>query len=237
MTDGTKRKRQLPALGTLLLYGAAIYQATQYSHAATLIDPSPLGQAGGLVAGLVVNVSLAYAASKIPSLSTRTKDGKPGKRERLANAGMIGLLLLSPLLVAPANYATMQRGVLGGLWYLQAAWAILWASAMDIAIALVGFIDKSLVSVGNDARATLSEPAAKASDAQGRSARRPATRSDARKSLSEKPATLWRCECGETFADRFKYSGHAGKCAVHRSVRAGAAIPVDLPKPEPGRQP
>lgn len=144
-----ERKKQLtkPPLGTLLLYGAAVYQATQYAHAATLIDASPLGQAGGFVAGLVVNVSLAYAASRLPSLSSKTKDGKPGKRERLANAGVIGLLLLSPLLVAPANYATMQRDVLGGLWYLQALWAVLWASAMDIAIALVGFIDKSLVAI------------------------------------------------------------------------------------------
>lgn len=145
MSTPTKRIFKAPALGTALLYGAAFYQATQYAHAATLIDPSALGQLGGFIAGLVVNVSLAYAATKIPAMAAHTKDGKPGKRERLANAGMIGLLLISPLLVAPANYATMQRDVLGGLWYLQAVWAVLWASAMDIAIALVGFIDKSLV--------------------------------------------------------------------------------------------
>lgn len=147
----TKQSEKVLPLGRLLLYGAAIYQATQYSHAATLIDPSIIGQLGGLVAGLVVNLSLAYSATKLPSLAAKNKDGKPGKRESLANAGMIGLLLLSPLLVAPANYATMQRDVLGGIWWLQAAWAILWASAMDIAIALVGFIDKSLVSVAQGA--------------------------------------------------------------------------------------
>jgi len=187
-----------------------------------------------LMAGLVINVSLAYAATKIPALNAKTKDGKPGKRESLANAGMIGLLLLSPLLVAPANYATMQRDVLGGSWELQAAWAILWASAMDIAIALVGFIDKSLVSVGSDARATLSEkPAtlsATSSDAQRRSAKKAAT-------LSEKSVTMWRCECGKNFADRFKYSGHAGKCAIHLQAKAGDAIPINMPNPQGAKRP
>ena len=232
MTDRKQSRKALP-LGTLLLYGAAIYQATQYSHAATLIDPSLLGRAGGFVAGLVVNVSLAYSATKLPALSAKTKDGKPGKRERLANAGMLGLLLLSPLLVAPANYATMQRDVLGGLWYLQAVWAVLWASSMDIAIALVGFIDKSLVSVPSVAPASLP---ANSSDVERRSAKKSATASVARKSLSDKSASLWRCECGQTFADRFKYSGHAGKCAVHQAAKAGAAIPVDL-KPEGANKP
>lgn len=40
------------------------------------------------------------------------------------------------------------------------------------------------------------------------------------------PATLYRCECGATFTNRFQYSGHAGRCALHQGARS-RVIPIE----------
>lgn len=238
MKQQTKISWKPPQLSTLLLYGAATYQATQYASASALVHgDDPLSKLGGLVAGGVVNFSLAYAATQLPKLQAKAEQydhkGRPEQEAFYARIGFYGLLIISPILIAPANYALMDRSVLAGVWWLQAIWSILWASAMDIAIALVGFIDKSLLSAGSDTeRRSTKKPATlnvAASDAERRSTKKSAT-------LSDKPATLWRCECGQTFADRFKYSGHAGKCATHQAAKAGTVIPVDLSKPEGARK-
>lgn len=71
------------------------------------------------------------------------------------------------------------------------------------------------------------------SDAQRRSAKANVARkslSDARQGSQRRSATLYRCECGRTFSDRFKYSGHSGRCAAHLQAKAGPAIPVEMPK-------
>jgi len=82
--------------------------------------------------------------------------------------------------------------------------------------------------------ATLKRRSAKSSDAASDAQRHPATLSDAasepKRRSATKPATqIYRCECGEQFANRFKYSGHAGKCEIHKS---GKLIPVAISKTE-----
>jgi len=81
--------------------------------------------------------------------------------------------------------------------------------------------------------ATLKRRSAKSSDAGSDAQRSPATLKVAKSVAQRKPATLaakiYRCECGEQFKDRFKYSGHAGKCEIHRNSKL---IPVSIPQTE-----
>ncbi len=238
-----------PSLGTILLYGAATFQATQYARAGALLDGGlttfkagsmeiALGTLGGLVAGAVVNFSLAYAATQLPAIEAKAEQhGDKGKSARSAKYARIGfyvLLAMSPILVAPANFLSMSKALMGGQVILQAAWALMWSSAMDIAIAMVGFIDKNLVSLGT----SVSDAQRVASDAGSEKERRSATLKSrsAKKSATfpsvaaTPPAKVYRCECGQTFANRFKYSGHARTCATHKEIKTGKTlIPVEMP--------
>jgi hypothetical protein len=74
---------------------------------------------------------------------------------------------------------------------------------------------------------------AKSSDAQRSPQRRSATLSevpsDAQRRSAKAPAKIYRCECGKQFTDRYKYSGHAGKCEIHKN---GKLIPVAISQKE-----
>jgi hypothetical protein len=203
-----------PAFGTLLLYGAAAFQATQYARAFHNIDSSSLwADAGGILAGIVVNGGLAYSASRLPRLS--------GKRQRLAYLAFGSLVIITPLFLAPINYKTM-----GDLWIEAplARWtlAALSASVVDLAIALVAFSNGSLMSLP----ATLS-------DAASHGQRRSATSSH--RSAAKRAGSIYRCECGYQSTDRFVMSGHKGRCATHLQLKAGAPIPIDLSASDKGR--
>lgn len=78
--------------------------------------------------------------------------------------------------------------------------------------------------------ATLKRRSAKSSDAASDAQRPPATLKprSATKSATLK-AKIYRCECGQQFTDRFKYSGHAGKCEIHKN---GKLIPVAIRQDE-----
>lgn len=214
----TERKRQPISLGTVLLYLAAAFQATQYARAFHAIDSSSQwADIGGLIAGIVVNVSLAYSASRLPRL--KAKGAK-----RWATGAFIALIILTPIFLAPINYSTM-----GTLWaaYPLLKWtlAAISASLVDIAIALVAFADGSLMPLP----ATLSDAQRPSSDGQRRSGTR---KSRSAKKEATLEAKVYRCECGETFADRFKYSGHTRTCATRKAIREGKdLIPVDVTTP------
>lgn len=227
-------------IGKALLYLAALMQATQYASAAQLANGMagsldfgtwrlPISQLGGFFAGLVVNFSLAYSATRLPRI-------KSPKAQTWAKAAFYMLLSISPLLIGPANYATMDKAMLGGNWKLQALWAIGWASMMDIAIALVGFVDKDLISLGATLNQAGSDAPAKASDAGSDAQRRSATlkgRSTKKSAtLNDAPAKIYQCECGEKFVDRFKFSGHTRTCAVRKDILASKDLtPVQIPTP------
>jgi hypothetical protein len=215
--------RKLPSFGTVLLYLAAAFQATQFARAFHTIDPnSEWSDIGGLIAGIVVNVSLAYSASRLPRLKAK-------KQKQFAYAAFVALLILTPMLLAPINYKTMG-GLWSELWGVKLMVAIISASLVDIAISLVAFADGSLLSVpaiASDAPATVSESL---SDAGGRSAslkRRSASKS------AMVAAKLYRCECGWQTENRYEYSGHARTCETHKAAKfkskSEKLIPVEMP--------
>jgi len=95
---------------------------------------------GGLAAGVVVNVSLAIAASKYGSL-------KGDKRTKQAQAAFLGMLVLSPILVSPVIFYSLPDTFLS-VWWLRAAWSIAWPLVADLAIVLAGAVSgKGLIAL------------------------------------------------------------------------------------------
>ncbi len=125
-------------LGSLLLYTAALFQATQFARVYHLVDrSSALSEIGGFLAGAVVNISLAYSATRLPRIRAK-------KARILAYLSFAMLIVVTPLFLAPMNYVTM-----GDTWdnaiLIKAMIATLAASIVDIAIALVAFSDGTLM--------------------------------------------------------------------------------------------
>jgi hypothetical protein len=156
-------------LGLALVIGAAVFQAYQFGRALYVYDPAGWNlkgvNIGGLFLGAIVNVIVVLAATKLPALmAAALKSGKKDKKTlaknerkmqkagmqaRFAQGAFFGLLILSPLLVAPAMYILWIGLPLAPM--LVGFLAIGWASAPDIAIALGGFVTGSpLVSVGSE---------------------------------------------------------------------------------------
>lgn len=223
--EPTRKKWKAPSFGTILLYLAAAFQSTQFARAFHVIDPSSeWSDIGGLIAGVVVNVSLAYSASRLPRLKAK-------RAKQFASAAFVTLLILTPLFLAPINYKTM-----GGLWnelpLVKLMLAIVSASLVDIAISLVAFADGSLLSVGaiaSDAPATVSESL---SDGQRRST---SLKSRSAMKPEKEAAKLYRCECGFETENRYEYSGHARTCDTHKAAQKPAReklIPVEIPVKE-----
>jgi MFS family permease len=219
-------KFKLPSFGTVLLYLAAAFQATQFARAFHSVDPnSEWSDIGGLIAGIVVNVSLAYSASRLPRLKSK-------RQREFAYAAFVALLILTPMLLAPINYKTMG-GLWSEMWGVKLMIAMISASLVDIAISLVAFADGSLLSVpaiSSDAPATVSESL---SDAESRSAS--LKRRSTRKSATVE-AKLYRCECGWQTENRYEYSGHTRTCETHKAAKSKSKnerlIPVEMPLKE-----
>lgn len=218
-----KHHRKLPSLGIVLLYLAAAFQSTQFARAFHVIDPtSQWSDVSGLIAGIVVNVSLAYSASRLPRI-------KKKREQQFATAAFWTLVIMTPLFLAPINFKTMG-GLWSELWPVKLLISVISASLVDIAIALVAFSDGSLVSLGaiaSDAPATVSDAG---SDAQRRSATLKGR--SARKSATL-DAKVYRCECGFQTENRYEYSGHARTCEMHKAsvskAKSEKLIPVELP--------
>ncbi len=217
----SKKKPASP--GTILLYLAAIFQATQFARAFHAIDSTSLwSDIGGLLAGLVVNLSLAYSATRLPRI-------KKKKEQQFAYAAFWALIIMTPLFLAPINFKTMG-GFWAELWPVKLGLAIVSAMVVDIAIALVAFSDGSLISLG----ATLNDGEAKTSNAGSEGQRRSKSLNDAGSEKKGRSATLeaklYRCECGETFTDRFKYSGHTRACPTRQALKASKDLtPIEIP--------
>lgn len=217
------KRLKAPSFGTILLYLAAAFQSTQFARAFHAIDPtSQWSDIGGLIAGVVVNISLAYSASRLPRLKSK-------KSQQFSYAAFWALVIMTPLFLAPINYKTM-----GGLWnefpLVKGMLAIISASLVDIAISLVAFADGSLLSVtaiATDTPATVSDAG---SDGQRRST---SLKSRSAKKAASLAVKLYRCECGFETQNRYEYSGHARTCELHKAAVTKAKneklIPVELP--------
>jgi hypothetical protein len=122
----------------ILLVLAACYAAYNFGLAGGYIEKTHFS-VGGLIAGVVVNVSIAIAAGNYGSLQGE-------KRTRQATVALFVMMLLSPLLVAPAIYYSLPVTFLNPV--LRALWSIAWPLVADLAIVLAGAVTgKSLIAL------------------------------------------------------------------------------------------
>lgn len=127
----------------IILYLAAGFAAYNFGLAGGYIEGTHFS-AGGLIAGLVVNISIAIAASRYGSLN-----GK--KRTRQAQIAFVAMLFLSPLLVSPVIFYSLPDTFLEVSW-LRAVWSIGWALVADLAIVLAGAVSgKGLIHISEGA--------------------------------------------------------------------------------------
>jgi hypothetical protein len=144
--------------GKTLLAGAAIVQGFQYSQAFRMVH-SGLGDyalAGGAFAGAVVVGAIAYAGNRLPGLKAKSA-------RRWGVVFFATILALSPLVLTPVNYYSMDAGLRSMIgWY---GWILagLVASLPEIALGLVALVDRSLMSMpAVQAAIPIGKPAKKA---------------------------------------------------------------------------
>lgn len=126
----------------LILFLAASFAAYNFGLAGGYIEGRG-GQIsiGGLIAGAVVNLTLAVAASRYGSLTGRN-------RTRQATIAFLAMLMIAPLIVSPAIYYSLPVTFLAHP-LLRAFWSVGWASGPDLAIVLAGAVSgKGLVHLG-----------------------------------------------------------------------------------------
>lgn len=136
--------------GNILLTLAAIVQGVQYASAFGLVHSLIDGWAilGGVGAGLVVVLAMAYAGSRIPRIRSK-------KASKLAEWFFYTMLVVSPLILTPVNWYSMDVGLKTAIgWY---AWvlAAMIATMPELALVLVSFaVDGGLIraSVSHDAK-------------------------------------------------------------------------------------
>jgi hypothetical protein len=115
----------------VILFLAAGFAAYNFSLAGGYIEGTHWS-IGGLVAGLIVNVSLAIAASRYSSI-------KGEKRTHQARIAFLAMMAISPVLVSPVVFYSLPETFLG-VWWLRALWAIAWPLVADLAIVLAGAV-------------------------------------------------------------------------------------------------
>lgn len=145
-----KTKHKKFDIGKLLMNGAAAYQAYQFGRALAVLDSAGWiiqgVSVGGLILGAIVNIMVALAATRLPTVAKA--------RKTWAVVAFIGLMALSPALVMPALHLAIRPDVgESWRWFLSFGYAL----APDAAIALGGFIaGQSLVQLGSAGEKPLS---------------------------------------------------------------------------------
>ena len=123
----------------IILVLAASFAAYNFGLAGGYIEGTKFSL-GGLLAGVVVNLSLVVGASKYGSVT-----GK--KRTKQATVSLVALLLLSPAMVSPVIFYKLPDTFMNIP--LRVAWSIGWPLAADIAIVVAGAVaGKGLVRLG-----------------------------------------------------------------------------------------
>lgn len=232
-TKSPKRARTFRFGGGAIIGIIAIVQGSRFAVAFHLADVGHAAQFGQLAIiidlmggalGLATSLGIGYVASIMPGI-------KAQERSRWVKVALVVLLVIAPFILAPVTVAGMDEGlrhVLADVWS-QWLWAVITASAPDIVIAAISMADQNLLSVAQPA-VSVAEPALSHSSASPATAQPRSASSQPAKQVAE--PTLYRCECGKTDAKRQVIIGHQRACAIHLAAKAGAAIPVELPKPE-----
>lgn len=135
------KTRSIPVEKVILIL-AASFAAYNFGLAGGYIEGTKFS-IGGLIAGIVVNITIAVASSRFGGLKGKT-------RTRQALAAFVGMLFLSPMLVAPVIFYSLP-GTFLGVWWLRALWSIGWALAADLAIVLAGAVSgKGLLALSDE---------------------------------------------------------------------------------------
>jgi len=150
-----KRKRSIP-IEKVILFLAASFAAYNFGLAGGYIEGNKFS-IGGLIAGVVVNITIAVAASRFGAL-------KGNKRTRQALVAFVGMMFISPLLVSPVIFYSLPETFLG-VWWLRGLWSIGWPLVADLAIVLAGAVSgKGLIALSGES-ATQSATSASQSNA------------------------------------------------------------------------
>lgn len=206
----------------VILFLAAAFAAYNFGLVGGYIEHDGVGthfSFGGLAAGVVVNVSLAIASSKIGSI-------KGANRTRQAQIAFGAMLILSPVLVSPVVFYSLPDTFLG-VWWLRALWSIAWPLVADLAIVLAGAVSgKGLVA--------LSEPTAAQGEASAEGSA-PTTSAVQKKNKRSADAVREECaalsaqyactepQCGwSADVDALVKSAQAGKSAKSAAASAKA---------------
>lgn len=121
-----------------ILFLAAVFASYNYGLAGGYIEGDKFS-VGGLVAGVVVNISLAIAASRYGSI-------KGDKRTAQAQGAFWAMLLLSPALISPVIFYSLPETFLN--FGARVAWSIGWPLVADLAIVLAGAVSgKGLIAL------------------------------------------------------------------------------------------
>lgn len=240
-----KKPSKLINIHATLMWGMALVQAVRYARAFAIAEIGRHDLTGmpeidtilawaslitGLLMGIGMSLGIAFVASQLRSLK--------GKKETAwVTTLFVAMLVISPVVLTPMVKGTMAEWLADILYYpiIQWVWSVGVVVLPDALIAAVGFMDRSATlqrqpatvsDAGNDAPATTSDAG---SDAQRRSATLKPRSAKKSATLSEPEAKIYRCECGATFTDRFKFSGHTRTCETRKAIKAAkGAIPVDL---------
>jgi hypothetical protein len=149
MKKQTAHKKHFP-IEKIILFLAASFAAYNFGLAGGYIEHTSFS-IGGLIAGIVVNITIAIAASRFGSLK--------GKRVNQAMVAFTGMLFISPIIVSPIIFYKLPETFLG-IWQLRAVWAVAWPLVADLAIVLAGAVSgKGLIAL-SDESATQSKSSA-----------------------------------------------------------------------------
>lgn len=211
-----------------ILLGAAAFASYNFGLAGGFIEGTHFS-VGGVIAGLVVNVTIAVASSRLGGVKGKT-------RMRQALTAFAAMLVLSPVLVAPAIFYSLPVTFLGG-GILRALWSIGWALAADLAIVLAGAVSgKGLIAL-SDAGAAQSDAGAQESAPTAEAVR--SHKKGSADAVREKCAALsaqYACteaQCGwSTSVDALMEAARAGKNPKSAAASAKAGhVKNQHPKP------
>ena len=198
----------------VILFLAASFAAYNFGLAGGYIEGTKFS-VGGLIAGVVVNVSLAIASSRYGSL-------KGDKRTKQAQIAFIVMMVFSPVLVSPVVFYSLPASFLSVP--LRWTWAIAWPMVADLAIVLAGAVSgKGLIAL-SETSASQSNAGATDSPKSTNAVRRSAKQSAKVQLQSAKSAT-------ESDAVQRIYPRKCEHC--DESIRSPQAVGAHMKKHHP----
>ena len=210
----------------VILFLAAGFAAYNFGLAGGYIEGRPFS-VGGLVAGVVVNVSLAIAASRYGSLNG-------AKRTKQAQVAFVTMMVFSPVLVSPVVFYSLPETFLSIP--LRWAWAIAWPMVADLAIVLAGAVSgKGLIAL-SEPSAGKSEAGASDSAKGASKVRRSASQSAKGASDSVGVRAIYPRKCdycnaqiGSANAVGAHMKAHHPELCRSKPIAVGFAVPVENP--------